>query len=442
MNNSDQSFELIKRSRKLYFEKGSLRRYCLRDEIANSWIKYNLLKNQDLELTNSFSKKGKALKLVSDNLSKILEEYDYKVYILLDNDHIYNFAFKKTREYYSTGAEIAFKLKKDFTVFKEEHISEKFDDTFTHGFFIKEGSVEYILGIYGNYENYSKTRINEIKDVIHKDFVDGKKRKKQYNFIDCEKKYNQISHHYLPVVLIGKTGTGKKYFVRNIHKKFYLKRQLKIIECKDIIDIEEHLNCKSKTLLYLKNIEWLTYKNQIKLAGYIDSKLVNSNVNKSSDKHNLILFISTKVEAIEDGKKEWVDHRLLTRLTANNIYFKSVNRYNTNKVFQIVENETNRQLTDQSKEMISEFSWENNWNDLKKMIEYINEHSNKLEIELIDLPKFLSGRNPEISTIKEAEKNLVKRSLKVFDENVSLASKALGISRSTLYRKIKEYDLS
>jgi len=133
---------------------------------------------------------------------------------------------------------------------------------------------------------------------------------------------------------------------------------------------------------------------------------------------------------------------LLTRLTANNIYFKSVNKYNTNKVFQIVENETNRQLTDQSKEMISEFSWENNWNDLKKMIEYINEHSNKLEIELIDLPKFLSGRNPEISTIKEAEKNLVKRSLKVFDENVSLASKALGISRSTLYRKIKEYDLS
>jgi transcriptional regulator of acetoin/glycerol metabolism len=99
-------------------------------------------------------------------------------------------------------------------------------------------------------------------------------------------------------------------------------------------------------------------------------------------------------------------------------------------------------LTDQVKAIIGEFSWENNWNDVKKMIEYINEHSNKLEIELIDLPRFISNRNPEIPTIKESEKKLIKRSLKVFDENITLASKALGVSRSTLYRKIKEYDLS
>lgn len=108
----------------------------------------------------------------------------------------------------------------------------------------------------------------------------------------------------------------------------------------------------------------------------------------------------------------------------------------------MIETETNRLLTDQSKAIIDEFSWENNWNDFKKMIEYINEHNNKLEIELVDLPKFILDRKPEIPTIKEAEKILVKRSLKVFDENVTLASKALGVSRSTLYRKMKEYDLS
>ena len=76
------------------------------------------------------------------------------------------------------------------------------------------------------------------------------------------------------------------------------------------------------------------------------------------------------------------------------------------------------------------------------MIEYINENSNKLEIELVDLPRFISDINTEIPTIKEAEKRLIKKSLKVFDENVTLASKALGVSRSTLYRKLKEYNLS
>ena len=138
MNNSDQSFQLIKRSRKLYFEKGSLRRYCLRDEIANSWIKFNLLKNRDLPLASSISKKEKILKLVSPNVSKMLNKYNYKVYILLDSDHIYNFAFKKTREYYSTGAEIAFKLKKDFTVFKEEHIQKNLMILLHMGFLLRK----------------------------------------------------------------------------------------------------------------------------------------------------------------------------------------------------------------------------------------------------------------------------------------------------------------
>jgi transcriptional regulator of acetoin/glycerol metabolism len=443
MDNSDRSFELIKKSRKLYFEKGSLRRYCLRDEIANSWIKFNLLKNQDLELTNSFSKKGRSLKLVSESLSKILEKYNYKVHILLDNDHIYDFSFKKTREYYSTGAEIAFKLKKDFTVFKEEHISEKFDDSFTHGFFVKEeGSVEYILGVYGSYKDYSEVKIKEIRNLIHEEFVNRNNKKSQHNFIDYEKKYSGISHYYLPVVLIGDSGTGKKFFVRKVHEKYYSKRQLKIIDCKEVIDINEYLNIKSNCLLYLKNIEWLTYKNQVKVATYIDSKLVNSETNNTSNKHNITLFFSATKVAIEEVKKEWIDRRLLTRLTANNIYFKSVRNHNSKRLFQIIENETNRLLTDQTKEIIREFSWENNWNDVKKMIEYINEYSNKLEIELVDLPKFIADRNAEIPTIKDAEKKLIKKSLKVFDENVTLASKALGVSRSTLYRKLKEYNLS
>lgn len=244
------------------------------------------------------------------------------------------------------------------------------------------------------------------------------------------------------MVLIGDSGTGKKYFVRKIHDKFYSNQKLNIVECKDIIDIQDYLNTKSKTLLYLRNIEWLTYKNQVKLASFIDSKLVNSNSTNTSNKHNVSLFISTTNEVINAGKKEWIDRRLLTRLTVNNLYFKPVKKYNNNRIFQIIENETNRLLTDQSKDIIGEFSWENNWNDVKKMIEYINENLNKIEIDLIDLPKFISNRNPEIPTIKEAEKKLIKRSLKVFDQNITLAAKALGVSRSTLYRKIKEYNLN
>ena len=443
MADSGKAFDLIRKSRKLYFEKGSLRRYCLRDEIANSWIKFNLLKNQDLELTNSFSEKGSKLKKISISISNVLKDYNFKIYILLDHNHIYDFSFKKAREYYATGAEIAFKLKKDFTVFKEEHISEKFDKAFTHGFFIQEkGSVEYIIGIYGEYSDYSDERIEAIRKIINKTFAKKDETRPGYNFINCEKKYKEISHHYLPIVLIGETGTGKNYFVQYLDKNVFPKSQLKVLECKDIVDISLHLKVKAKTLLYLKNIEWLTCKNQIKLATFIDSKLINSSLNKTSNRSNLMIITSMSSMGITQEKSGWLDHRLLTRLTANKLYFKPVNRYNKKRIREIIEAETNRGLKEETKEIMDDFSWENNWNDLKKMIDKINENSNALAIEIHDIPKFLRQRKPEITTIKAAEKKLIIRSLKVFDKNVTLTSKALGVSRSTLYRKMKEYDLS
>lgn len=442
MDNSKNSFDLIKKSRELYFDKGSLRRYCLRDEIANSWIKFNLLKNHDLELTNNFSEKGSKLKFISRSVTDTLKKYNYKIYILLDNNHIYDFSFKKTREYYATGAEIAFKLKKDFTVFKQEHISDKFDDSFTHGFFIKEeGSTEYILGIYGNYCDYSETKINEVKRIIHNKFVERNNKNSTLNFIDCENKYKEIVHHYLPIVLIGESGTGRNYFVQYLLKKKSPKSKLKIINCKDVEDIKDHLKVKSKTLLYLKNIQWLSYKNQIKLATFIDSKLVNSNRDKTSIDNTLTVIASTTKAVIEEENKGWIDGRLLTRLTANKLYFRPVNKFNDKRIFKIIEVETNRKLKEETKDILTEFSWENNWNDVKKLIDHINENSSGLEIDVYDIPKFLLQRKPKITTIKEAEEKLIRRSLKVFDENITLTSKALGVSRSTLYRKMKEYDI-
>ena len=45
-------------------------------------------------------------------------------------------------------------------------------------------------------------------------------------------------------------------------------------------------------------------------------------------------------------------------------------------------------------------------------------------------------------SIEQAEKELIRNTLKMVDGNRETAAKMLGIGERTLYRKIKEYDAS
>jgi transcriptional regulator of acetoin/glycerol metabolism len=46
-----------------------------------------------------------------------------------------------------------------------------------------------------------------------------------------------------------------------------------------------------------------------------------------------------------------------------------------------------------------------------------------------------------IGTIQEMEKYLIIRTLKKLNGNQTEVAKSLGVSRSTLWRKLKEYDI-
>jgi len=56
----------------------------------------------------------------------------------------------------------------------------------------------------------------------------------------------------------------------------------------------------------------------------------------------------------------------------------------------------------------------------------------------LGLPSYDSGA---IGTIQEMEKDLIIRTLKKLDDNQTEVAKSLGVSRSTLWRKLKDYDI-
>ena len=47
----------------------------------------------------------------------------------------------------------------------------------------------------------------------------------------------------------------------------------------------------------------------------------------------------------------------------------------------------------------------------------------------------------ESFTLEEMEKNLIEKALRKYDNNISAVAAELGISRPTLYSKIRKYEL-
>ncbi len=88
--------------------------------------------------------------------------------------------------------------------------------------------------------------------------------------------------------------------------------------------------------------------------------------------------------------------------------------------------------------------WPGNIRELQHVIEkaVILTDSNVIEPEnlLLQSRKILPDK-PVLFNLSENEKDLIKSALEKFGGNITLTAKELGINRSTLYEKIKKYEL-
>ncbi len=100
--------------------------------------------------------------------------------------------------------------------------------------------------------------------------------------------------------------------------------------------------------------------------------------------------------------------------------------------------------------LFMKYTWPGNVRELENTIEYAVNMSNSSNINKACLPKRITGSRSQgepktfeaITPVKELERREIQRALAVYkDDNITAAAHALGISRATLYRKIKEYEL-
>jgi DNA-binding NtrC family response regulator len=83
--------------------------------------------------------------------------------------------------------------------------------------------------------------------------------------------------------------------------------------------------------------------------------------------------------------------------------------------------------------------WPGNVRELDHAIERAVLLAQGATVQAADLGLHLSGAHPRLEdlTLAEAERVLIERTLHRFDGNVTQAARALGLSRSALYRRLE-----
>lgn len=129
------------------------------------------------------------------------------------------------------------------------------------------------------------------------------------------------------------------------------------------------------------------------------------------------------------------------------------------KHFNIANRKKIKAISKDALECLKEYSWPGNVRELKNIIERAVVLANSEMIETAQLPDDikngshgiplfspgqanLSRTTPNDQTIRSMEKDMIKNALGESSNNKSLVAKKLGISRRTLYRKLKEYKIS
>ena len=108
-------------------------------------------------------------------------------------------------------------------------------------------------------------------------------------------------------------------------------------------------------------------------------------------------------------------------------------------------NKVNIQLSTEAAEKITQLPWYGNIRELQHAIEkaVILCDGNVIMPDDIDGGKPLKKEKPleEVQTLDEMERRMIEKTIKECDGNLSVVAARLGISRQTLYNKIKRYGL-
>jgi len=285
-----------------------------------------------------------------------------------------------------------------------------------------------------------------------------------------------------PTLLTGATGTGKTLLARYIHVNSDLRDKVFLsINCailpENLIEAElfgvekgaytdAHSSRRgifemaSGGTLFLDEIATLPHHLQAKLLGVLDDGRIKRLGSEAVRKVDVRIITATNADLASGIQEGSFREDLFYRLSVLSIVLPTLAE-RTEDLRELCEHFLGSAkaaaITESEYGAMAEYQWPGNIRELKNILERAsllaygqaitparflgsNLHSNDRPSSSASLPAASSCAAG--SSLKEVEKEHISRTLKALNQNRSKAALSLDISRSTLIRKLKQYDLN
>lgn len=300
--------------------------------------------------------------------------------------------------------------------------------------------------------------------------------------IELGKRFSRSNEN---VLLIGESGTGKELFAQSLHNQYRPQGPFMAVNCaampRELIESElfgyeggsftgaertgkpGKIELANGGTLFLDEIGDMPFELQSVLLRVLEDKQIMRIGGRRYKKVDFRLIAATNKNLQKMMEENLFREDLYYRLSVLSIHLPPL-RDRGNDVELLCQYFVERycrklglktmRISPAALKRINEYRWPGNVRQLENAMIYAVNHAENEEIRINDLPAtVLEDNSPpintvsgeqinEIRTIEAMEKVVIENALFKTRNNISRAAEFLGIGKSTLYRKLKEYNIS
>ena len=315
-----------------------------------------------------------------------------------------------------------------------------------------------------------------VSNEMELNVIDGSSAKIQ----DILRMISRLKDTRTPVLIMGESGTGKELVARAIHFRGSLaKRPFVAVDCGSLVPtlIESELfgyekgaftgALKSKQglfaaanggTIFLDEIGELPLEMQAKLLRVLQEKEIRPVGSNDKIKIDVRIIAATNRDLEASYKAGTFRKDLYFRLNVVTIQIPAL-RERRSDIPALVQSflaryspEERIQMSPAFMSCLLQYDWPGNVRELENCIERAIALGNHKSIDVADLPPAIASNAPalttgthasssNISNLEDIERETIKRVFEQAKGDKVLAGKILGISRATLYRKLKRYNI-
>lgn len=276
------------------------------------------------------------------------------------------------------------------------------------------------------------------------------------------------------MLITGENGTGKEMLAREIHLLSSRKKETMVpVDMGAITEtlFESELfghvkgaftdaradrpgkfEVANNGTLFLDEIGNLSYHLQAKLLTVLQRRSIVRVGSNTPIPVNIRLICATNKNLQEMVQKELFREDLLYRINTIHVEIPPL-RERPEDIVPLTEiflskyaniySKPTMRLNAEAKEKLRQQPWYGNIRELEHTIEkaIIISEGEVLDSGSFDFPRKKEASVKEITTLEEMEYNMIRSAMDKYNGNLSLVANQLGISRQTLYNKIKRYEL-